>query len=81
MFLAILIFFNSLKKEWCKVKLGSFRKIEDIKVPDWSMLGMDLTDGKLMGLANIARDDLPAVLDERLLSFDFNQLEIYWKTL
>ena len=40
---------------------------------------MDLTDGKLMGLPNIARDDLPAVLDERLLSFDFYQLEFIGK--
>lgn len=34
-------------------------------VPDWSMIGMTLTHGKLMGLGNIAREELPAALDER----------------
>ena len=41
------------------------RRGEDIPVPDWSMMGMTMTQGKLIGLGNITRDDLPAALDER----------------
>jgi len=41
------------------------KKSEDMPVPDWSMIGMTLTHGKLMGLGNIAREELPAALDER----------------
>ena len=41
------------------------RKCEETPVPDWSMMGMMLTEGRLVGLGNIARDDLPAALDER----------------
>ena len=40
---------------------------------------MDLTDGKLMGLPNIARDDLPAVLDERLFSLILTNLKFIGK--
>ena len=45
--------------------LSTYRKSEDMPVPDWSMIGMTLTHGKLMGLGNIAREELPAALDER----------------
>ena len=41
------------------------RKCEETSVPDWTMMGMTLTEGRLVGLGNITRDDLPAALDER----------------
>lgn len=48
-----------------QINYPCFRKSEDMPVPDWSMIGMTLTHGKLMGLGNIAREELPAALDER----------------
>ena len=41
------------------------RKAEEMPVPDWAMMGMTLTAGRLIGLGNITREDLPAALDER----------------
>ena len=46
------------------------RKCEETSVPDWTMMGMTLTEGRLVGLGNIARDDLPAALDERQNIFE-----------
>ena len=46
------------------------RKCEETTVPDWTMMGMTLTEGRLVGLGNIARDDLPAALDERQDTFE-----------
>lgn len=41
------------------------KKAEEMPVPDWAMMGMTLTAGRLIGLGNITREDLPAALDER----------------
>ena len=47
------------------VMMMMIRKAEEMPVPDWAMMGMTLTAGRLIGLGNITREDLPAALDER----------------
>ena len=48
-----------------ELSMMMIRKAEEMPVPDWAMMGMTLTAGRLIGLGNITREDLPAALDER----------------
>ena len=64
-FLLINVTIVTKAKEHSLSMMMMIRKAEEMPVPDWGMMGMTLTAGRLIGLGNITREDLPAALDER----------------